>query len=200
MSHLKTVCQSRSSAAGADDSGSGVATSGASPFVRVSAGAMTGAGAGAGVGAVASFTLGECLGHPRDGEVDRTGRERLLRRDVHATLDDLDVQAGLLVEALIDRGEIAGELRLGDPLQLQLDLLHLTGRGGLGGRRITNTKEIGAAVEFLGCDGLIAPCARWSCDNLILFPDRMGIDATMEIVHSEAVDWVTWATRYGLIT
>lgn len=61
------------------------------------------------------------------------------------------------------------------------------------------TQEIGAAVEFLGCDGLIAPCARWSCDNLILFPDRMGIDATLEVVTSEAVDWVTWATALGLI-
>jgi hypothetical protein len=46
---------------------------------------------------------------------------------------------------------------------------------------------------------VIAPCACWKCDNLILFPDRMGIDATMEIVHSEAVDWVTWATTHGLI-
>ena len=60
-------------------------------------------------------------------------------------------------------------------------------------------QEIGAAVEFLGCDGLIAPCARWACDNLILFPDRMGLDATPEIVTSEAVDWVTWATANGLL-
>ena len=61
------------------------------------------------------------------------------------------------------------------------------------------TQEIGAAVEFLGCDGLIAPCARWACDNLILFPDRMGIDATLEVVTSEAVDWATWATAHGLL-
>jgi hypothetical protein len=52
---------------------------------------------------------------------------------------------------------------------------------------------------FDGEDGLIAPCARWSCDNLILFPDRMGVDANLEIVQSEAVDWVTWATAHGLI-
>lgn len=68
-----------------------------------------------------------------------------------------------------------------------------------GGVNMPRTQEIGAAVEFLGCDGLIAPCARWNCDNLILFPDRMGIDATLEIVHSEAVDWATWATTHGLI-
>ncbi|MBK6615299.1 MAG: hypothetical protein IPG27_14700 [Ottowia sp.] len=64
---------------------------------------------------------------------------------------------------------------------------------------LPRTQEIGAAVEFLGCDGLIAPCARWACDNLILFPDRMGLDATPEIVTSEAVDWVTWATANGLL-
>ena len=60
------------------------------------------------------------------------------------------------------------------------------------------TQEIGAAVEFLGCDGLIAPCARWACDNLILFPDRMGMDATLVVVTSEAVDWAAWATARGL--
>jgi len=67
------------------------------------------------------------------------------------------------------------------------------------GVNMPRTQEIGAAVEFLGCDGLIAPCARWACDNLILFPDRMGMDATLEVVTSEAVDWATWATAQGLI-
>ena len=68
-----------------------------------------------------------------------------------------------------------------------------------GGVNMPRMQEIGAAVEFLGCDGLIAPCARWNCDNLILFPDRMGIDAAMEIVHSETIDWVTWATAQGVL-
>jgi len=39
----------------------------------------------------------------------------------------------------------------------------------------------------------------WNCDNLILFPDGMGVDAILEIVRSEAFDWVTWATAHGLI-
>ena len=67
------------------------------------------------------------------------------------------------------------------------------------GVNMPRTQEIGAAVEFLGCDGLIAPCARWACDNLILFPDRMGMDATLEVVISEAVVWATWATAHGLL-
>lgn len=68
-----------------------------------------------------------------------------------------------------------------------------------GGINMARTQEIGAAIEFLGCDGLIAPCARWTCDNLILFPDRMGVDATLEVVTSETVDWVTWATSQKLV-
>ena len=65
------------------------------------------------------------------------------------------------------------------------------------GINLPRTQEIGAAVEFLGCDGLIAPCARWDCDNLMLFPDRMGAEATLEVVKSETVDWIVWATAHG---
>ena len=68
-----------------------------------------------------------------------------------------------------------------------------------GGINLPRTQEIGAAVEFLGCDGLIAPSARWPCDNLILFPDRMGIDATLEVVTSESIDWLAWAITNGLL-
>lgn len=61
------------------------------------------------------------------------------------------------------------------------------------------TQEIGAAVEFLGCDGLIAPSARWECDHLILFPDRFGARAVIEAVGSETIDWIDWAKRNGLM-
>ena len=72
--------------------------------------------------------------------------------------------------------------------------------GDYRGINLPRTQEIGAAVEFLGCDGLIAPCARWPCDNLILFPDRMGANATLELVTSEDLAWITWATEHGLLT
>ena len=61
------------------------------------------------------------------------------------------------------------------------------------------TQEIGAAIEFLGCDGLIAPSARWDCDHLILFPDSLGGDTTLEVTASEQVDWVKWAIKSGLL-
>lgn len=67
------------------------------------------------------------------------------------------------------------------------------------GVNLPRTQAIGAAVEFLGCDGLIAPSARWDCENLMLFPERMGADATLELMNSETVDWFAWGTEQGLI-
>ena len=64
--------------------------------------------------------LAKRLGHPREREVDVAVGELLLRHDVDAALDDLDVEAPVVVEALLLRREVAGELRLDEPLQLQL--------------------------------------------------------------------------------
>lgn len=64
---------------------------------------------------------------------------------------------------------------------------------------LRRTREIGAAVEFLGYDGLIAPCARWSCDNLILFPDSASFRGTIEASGREEVDWLGWAQANGFI-
>jgi hypothetical protein len=64
---------------------------------------------------------------------------------------------------------------------------------------LPRTQEIGAAVEFLGYDGLIAPSARWACDNLMLFPERMGHDATLELLRTETVDWIEWGKENRLV-
>ena len=53
------------------------------------------------------------------------------------------------------------------------------------------TQEIGAAAAFLGFDGLIAPSARWSCQNIILMLDALNLE-DIRTVSSEPVDWVTW--------
>ncbi|HQD14800.1 MAG TPA: hypothetical protein PLY54_05110 [Ottowia sp.] len=89
-------------------------------------------------------------------------------------------------------------LRVVAPRTLKLVRADLSALGvpesAYAGVNMPRTQEIGAAIEFLGCDGLIVPCAS---DNLILFPDRMGVDANLEIVRSVAVDWVTWAMTHG---
>lgn len=53
------------------------------------------------------------------------------------------------------------------------------------------TQEIADAADFLGFDGIIAPSARWSCQNLILFMDKFT-HADLTVVASEVVDWTEW--------
>ena len=53
------------------------------------------------------------------------------------------------------------------------------------------TQEIGDAAAFLGFDGIIAPSARWNCNNLILFSDRFSPEDLM-VLESEPVDWTAW--------
>lgn len=159
-----------------------------------------------------------------DGEVFRGTRQSLdplassysggrwMRRDGAGVLYTSLAREGALAEISFHWGQLTPRptkpimlhtLRVAAHRTLKLVRADLESLGvpesAYGGVNMPRTQEIGAAVEFLGCDGLIAPCARWSCDNLILFPDRMGVDANLEVVQSEAVDWVTWATTHGLI-
>ena len=86
----------------------------------------------------ARLPRGQCLRHPGDGEVDGAVGELLLGRDVRRVLDQLDLQAAVGEESLVVSGEVAGELRLRHPLQLQLDrvgALALLARWRLGSTR-----------------------------------------------------------------
>ena len=65
-------------------------------------------------------------------------------------------------------------------------------------RNYRRTQEIGAAVAFLGCDGLLVPSARWDCDNLVIFADNHGVANRLEVIASENVDWQAWAIDAGL--
>jgi len=59
------------------------------------------------------------------------------------------------------------------------------------------TQEIGDAADFLGFDGIIAPSARWSCQNLVLFMDKIAPD-DLSIKTSEVIDWNAWrSSRTG---
>jgi RES domain-containing protein len=53
------------------------------------------------------------------------------------------------------------------------------------------TQEIGDAAAFLGFDGILAPSARWPCQNLVLFLDRIA-PHDLTVQESEAVDWIVW--------
>ncbi|MCT7376005.1 RES family NAD+ phosphorylase [Chelativorans salis] len=65
-------------------------------------------------------------------------------------------------------------------------------------RNYGRTQEIGAAVSFLECDGLIAPSARWPCDNLMIYGDNHSLDETLEPIDSEVINWFDWAREKGL--
>lgn len=53
------------------------------------------------------------------------------------------------------------------------------------------TQEIGDAAFFLGFDGILAPSARFACQNLILFTDRLET-GDLVVNESEPVDWSAW--------
>jgi hypothetical protein len=56
------------------------------------------------------------------------------------------------------------------------------------------TQAIGDAAYFLGFDSIIAPNARWSCDNLILFIDQIA-PADLELIESSEIDWTEWRKK-----
>ena len=56
------------------------------------------------------------------------------------------------------------------------------------------TQAIGDAAYFLGFDSIIAPNARWSCNNLILFTDQIA-PANLQIIESSEINWTDWRKK-----
>jgi hypothetical protein len=65
--------------------------------------------------------------------------------------------------------------------------------GSLGYERC---QQIGAAVAFLECDGLIAPSARWKCDNLMIFTNNHGSEQRLQVESTTEADWIRWAKEH----
>jgi hypothetical protein len=68
-----------------------------------------------------------------------------------------------------------------------------------GVRDYARTQNIGAALAFLGLDGLMAPSARWDCDNLMIFMSNHVVNERLEVIDSDQVDWRAWARVHGFI-
>ena len=63
-------------------------------------------------------------------------------------------------------------------------------------RKYDRTQEIADAAFFLGFDGLIAPSARWTCLNVVLFTDRIPPDQIQVVEAPDApVSWEEWRKR-----
>ena len=68
-----------------------------------------------------------------------------------------------------------------------------------GERDYVQTQKIGAALAFLGFDGLIAPSARWPCENLMIFKDNHALTERLDVIGEEQIEWRTWAQTNGMI-
>ena len=68
-----------------------------------------------------------------------------------------------------------------------------------GERDYARTQQIGAALVFLGLDGLIAPSARWGCDNLMIYADNHSLSERLENLGEEQVEWRSWAQDHGFL-
>lgn len=63
-------------------------------------------------------------------------------------------------------------------------------------RDYTKTAEIAETAFFLGFDGLIAPSARYECNNLVLFTDRLAPgDFQIKTTDPEIIDWAAWRKK-----
>lgn len=68
-----------------------------------------------------------------------------------------------------------------------------------GFRDYAATQSIGAAIAFLGIDGLIAPSARWSCDNLMIYQANRAVAERLAVVEETEIDWRAWGRTNGFL-
>lgn len=61
------------------------------------------------------------------------------------------------------------------------------------------TQQIGAAVAFLGLDGLIVPSARWPCENLVIMMDNHDLHSELSVVSTDEIDWRLWARENNVL-
>ena len=58
-----------------------------------------------------------------------------------------------------------------------------------GGQKYSRTQEISDVVNYLGYDGLIVPCARYECKNLIIYIQNLTGDCVVEEDDSKVFEW-----------
>jgi hypothetical protein len=57
------------------------------------------------------------------------------------------------------------------------------------------TQAIAAAAHFLEFDGMLVRSARFACNNLALFTERVSHPGQLQLVSSEDVDWAAWRRK-----
>lgn len=63
-------------------------------------------------------------------------------------------------------------------------------------RNCGRTQDVADAAYFLGFDRLLAPNARWSCMNAVLFTEKIAPACLLlEATDPDPVDWAIWRRR-----
>lgn len=57
------------------------------------------------------------------------------------------------------------------------------------------TQEIGEVAHFLEFDGLRVPSARWDCENIVVFCDKLPPENLTPVRDHGLVDWAEWQAR-----
>lgn len=60
-------------------------------------------------------------------------------------------------------------------------------------RNYLQTQLVGAAINFLGFDGFLAPSARWGCDNLMLCDGNYPQDSKLDVITYEDFGYDVWS-------
>ena len=98
-----------------------------------------------------------------------------------------------LFEQRPDRRALNWKVRVKLKRVVELDVEQLNelgvGRADYQGRDYSRTQEISDALNFLGCEGLIVPSARYDCKNLVVFMQNLNKDCFVEEDESSEFSW-----------
>ncbi len=98
-----------------------------------------------------------------------------------------------LFEQRPDRQALNWKLRVRLKRAVELDFGALemlrVAQSDYGGREYSRTQEISDVVNYLGYDGLIVPCARYECRNLIIYTQNLVGDCLVEEDNAKEFEW-----------
>ena len=92
-----------------------------------------------------------------------------------------------------DRPALNWKLRVKLSRVVELDIEQLVHLGvhqaSFRDRDYSRTQEISDALNYLGCEGLIVPSARYDCENLIVYMQNLNRDCIIEEDESSEFSW-----------
>jgi len=89
------------------------------------------------------------------------------------------------------------KISLDNVLVLDVEQLNSLGVDGPLASRLANSRcqAVGEAAYMMDYQGLIVPSARWECNNLVLFVERIDLNEHIELIDMSEVDWPAWKEK-----